>query len=104
MAFACLDELRHGVEARFDREALLEAKEVGETGGLTMMPRRKRFKPSTPHFHQNGALKTSLKPLLKELQARFDDPTQADRVLQAQVKKGFDRSPPCLSISHDSFL
>lgn len=35
---------------------------------------------------QNGAaLKASLKPLLKELQARFDDPAQADRVLHVQV-------------------
>jgi hypothetical protein len=29
VAFACLDELRHGVDARFDPEAILGAKEVG---------------------------------------------------------------------------
>lgn len=34
MAFACLDELRHGVDARFDPETLLAAKEVGEWVGF----------------------------------------------------------------------
>lgn len=41
--------------------------------------------PHCGHHYQSGPLKAGLKPLLKELQARFDDPAQADRVLQVQV-------------------